>query len=239
MQRKKSFKRYVTTALAAVGFFAVTASAHALSLRVIDGSTTIATVDDGGAGDINPLAGAVTYFGTFGAATMNINTGSSKPLIGSAGAPEMHLDGYLVSNSPISLTLMLSDTGFTGSIGDFFAQLGGAFSNASSNITYSIYRDLSDTLFGTDPASLVCSIGPLTLSPFAGTCGNTLNLASPYSITLVATLNHDEGEGNNSSFNALVRDDARVPEPAAIILIGLGLIAVAKISRRKEVQATL
>jgi len=240
MQRKKSFKKYIGSALAAIGFFAVTATAHAtLSLQILDGNTIVATVADGSGLDQNPAAGSITYLGFLNAGTMNVDTGVSKPFIGSPTAPEMHLDGLLVSTGNISLTLMLSDTDFTGSIGQFFGSLGGIFSQPQlSNITYSIYRDLTNALFNTDPANLVCSIGPLTgNSSFAGDCTNTLNLASPYSITMVATLNQT-GEGTNSSFNAIVKDDVRVPEPAAIILVGLGLIAVAKISRRKEVQAT-
>jgi hypothetical protein len=65
-----------------------------------------------------------------------------------------------------------------------------------------------------------------------------VNLSTPYSITLVATLNHT-GAGN-SSFNAIARDDAPVPEPSAMFLIGIGMIGVAAWSKRKtmaEVKA--
>jgi hypothetical protein len=238
------FKNRLTTIIgatfAAASLFAVTSAAQAnLSLRVIDGVTTIATITDGGAGDLNPLSGAVTFIGSFGAAITNIDSGLSKPIIGSITAPELHLDGLLASSGAISLTLMLSDTEFSGSLGDFFASIGGVLGGGlGSNITYSVYRDLTNTLFGTGAGTLVCSVGPLTASPFGGNCANTLGLDSNYSITLVAALNH-AGEGH-SSFNAVAKDDVPVPEPSAMILISIGMIGVAAWSKRKtmaEVKA--
>jgi hypothetical protein len=236
---KKRLRTMIGTTLAAAGLFAITSTARAtLSLKLSNGITS-ATINDGDAGDSNILSGVITYVGLFGGAIANVDTGISKPIIGSITTPQLHLDGVLVSSGPISLTLMLSDTDFSGSVGDFFASIGGILGGGlGSNITYSVYRDLSNTLFNTDAANLVCSIGPLTLSPLAGNCANTLGLDSDYSITLVATLNHT-GEGH-SSFNAVVKDDARVPEPSAMILVGLGLIGIAAWSKRKimaEVKA--
>src|SRR4051794_24174539 len=101
---KKHLTTMIGTMLAAAGLFAITSTAHAtLSLRVIDGVTTIVTIDDGGLADLNPVSGAVTYIGSFGAATTNIDSGLSKPLIGSATAPQLHLDGVLTSSSSMSL----------------------------------------------------------------------------------------------------------------------------------------
>lgn len=233
LKLNKRFKTIIGATVAAAGLFAVTSTAQAtLSLRVIDGTTTIATINDGGVGDLNPTLGAVTYVGSFGAAITNVDSGLSKPIIGSVTAPELHLDGVLASSGAISLTLMLSDTDFSGSLADFYASIGGVLDGGlGSDITYSIYRDLSNTLFGIGAANLVCSVGPLTGNPFGGNCANTLGVDSAYSITMVAALNH-AGAGH-SSFNAITGDNASVPEPSAMILAGIGLIGLAAWSKRK------
>ena len=226
---KKSLRTIIGATFAAASLFAVTSTAQAtLSLKV-NGTQ----IDDGDLSDSNPAAGAITYIGFLGAGTMTVDTGISKPFIGSAADPQLHLDGLLTSIGPMSLTLMLSDTNFSGSIGTFFASIGGILNGGlGSDITYSVYRDLTNTLFGTGAGTLVCSTGTLTSSPISGSCSNSVTLGSPYSITLVATLNHT-GEGN-SSFNAVARDDAQVPEPSVMILFGLALIGVAAFSRRKS-----
>lgn len=225
----KKFRTVTVAALAAVSLFAMATTAQATLSLKINGTQ----VDDGSASDSNPAAGAITYIGFLGLGTMTVDTGVSKPNIGSAAAPELHLDGLLTSIGPMSLTLMLSDTDFSGTLGDFFATIGGILNGgAGSNITYSVYRDLNNTLFGTGAGTLVCTVGTLTTSPINGACSDTATLDSAYSITLVATLNHT-GVGH-SSFNAIAKDDARVPEPSAMILFGMGLIGLAAWRRRQE-----
>lgn len=225
---RKKLTTVFSTTIAAASLFAITSTAQATLALKVNGTQ----INDGGAGDLNPVTGAITHISINPiAGTLSIESGLSKPLIGSASEPELHLDGVLTSFGATSLTLMLSDTDFSGSLGDFFATLGGAFSNPSqSNITYSLYRDLSNALFGM--SELVCSIGPLSgAASFGGNCSNTLALDPAYSITLVATLNHQGAA--HSSFNAIAKDDARVPEPSAMILFVMGLVGLAARRRRQ------
>src|SRR5262245_17805634 len=59
------------------------AYADGFRLRLEDFSTGSGVViTDNGVGDINPLAGAVTYSGSINGFLVNVTTGISKPLIG-------------------------------------------------------------------------------------------------------------------------------------------------------------
>jgi hypothetical protein len=71
---------------------AATASAGPLYIRLDAGGGNFFEVFDGGAGDINPVEGAVTFSGSVGAFLINVTTGLSAPLIGGSQNAEIDLN---------------------------------------------------------------------------------------------------------------------------------------------------
>jgi len=232
MERKQlQSVKIILGMLALVFSLAVASPARAiLTLYVSDGSApNTFTIADGGAGDLSSQSGSVVYSNIFGNVILNVDTGISKPVIGSILAPELHLDSILATTGPVTLTLRLSDTDFSGAgFATFLAGLGGVLSAPSgSTVTMSAYMDLANNLFGT--GTLLCSTGPLSGTPsFAANCGaNNIAVDDQYSVTLEAIVNLT-GVGN-ASLNAIVKD---APEPSSMILLGLGLLGMAVWARR-------
>jgi hypothetical protein len=203
-----------------------------LTLQVTDGGPNNVIVTDGGAGDGAAQTGAITYTNTFGSLIFNVESGLSKPLIGSVLAPEIHLDTIFANGAPINLTIRLSDTDFSGpGILPFIGSIGGITSTPSGTIvTLSVYRDLANALFGTGIGNLICTTGPLTGSfSFGSTCGSNVSVDDAYSVTIEATI--QQLSAGNMSFNAIVKD---VPEASAMFLLGIGLIGFAGWARMKS-----
>ena len=102
------------------GIQSVHAQLGTAAIRLNDGST-ILDIIDGDSNDSNTAVGVVTYNGDFGVFDINVTTGITKPILGSATSPELDLNQVTVTcvwdlgctgSSTYTLTTMFSDTGF-------------------------------------------------------------------------------------------------------------------------------
>jgi len=197
-------------------------AAAVLTLRDLVTSTTVTVIDDGAGDVLNTTPGAITFAGSVGSNWwINVSTGLTKPVSGSATAPSMDLNSTDVSKGAGQLEITLSDDGFLNpSLGEIGLSLyfGGT---AIGDISYEAFVNATslDVLSFSNPSL------PSTYA-FSGTGYGSASAGSPYSLSQIVTITHF-GAGA-SSFDA-----ALVPEPGTMVLLGSGLIGLAGWSRKK------
>ena len=191
---------------------------------------------DNGAGDTIGAAGAAsTSLSAFGYSLV-VNTSQSKPIIGSATAPQLDLNFAATTNDSLahSIFLFVSDTDFL--TGGFDAlTIGGTNSGGSGTVTGRAWGGSNNTALSFSPANLLGLIGPETGASFAGSTNGSFNpAANPFSLTIGAAINRSTAGTSTGDLNFSV---AAVPEPStwAMMLVGFGGIGFAM--RRKKTPA--
>lgn len=217
----------VVRALAAIGFAAflgVTTPASAtVTVSVFDG-ITLATCADGAACDVNPVGGIVTFVYVVGSWAGSVATGAS-----TSPVPLIDLHGFATSTGAGSLSLFVSDIDFTlgptASLRNFIGGIGGTQPASGASISYSMWADDANALFGT--IDLIDS-GAKAGTPFSDVLAGTGTTADTFSMTLGVVVTH-----NATGFSSFDFEGSAAPEPGTLLLVGAGLLGFVGLGRRK------
>ncbi len=171
------------------------------------------------------------FNGPLGDWTINVTTGLSKPALGDALTPILDLNSLnMTSSGPAgTITLEFTETGF-GSQPNA-AHVGTAIGGTTTgNVTFRSFFDAANQAFGQGTELTNSSYtGPV----FSGTGWNSLEASDPFSLTLLVAITHDGRPWQLTSFDATVQ----VPEPASLLLVGTGLLAMALFLARRRLWA--
>jgi hypothetical protein len=191
--------------------------------------TDFVIVQDNGAGDASPTTGAILASAALNGYTFLINTSQSKPLIGSATAPQLDLNFTVTSgSSPTgSIFMFASDTGFTNG-GPFLMTIGGTNSGGSGSVIGQSFGGNSNTQL--DTSHLLGTFGPFTGASYSGaTSGTIVPTANPFSLTLEAAITRTTAGTTTGDLNI-----SAVPEPSTWAMMILGFIGVGFMAYRRK-----
>lgn len=219
----KTLLKPTLAALTAVAF-SVTSYAYP-TLTISDGTTTVVVNDNsaGGPGtlddDVNAAAGAVTFIGAVGVFTINVDTGLTKPVIGSTTDPHMDLNFVTSATGAGTLTLTFEDNNFS-YIGGLLDQIGGTLSGPAGSTVSDVILKNGNT---------VTSLGPFAPGAYSGSTSAGISLVPGDVLALQVVINMT-GPGTASG------DKEGIPVPdggTTLLLLGAALSGLGLINSRK------
>jgi len=200
------------------------------TFRISDGVNSV-VVTDNGAGDSNSAAGQVTWIGSLGNWTLNVDTATTFPALGTLASPVLDLGFNAISNGAGgSLLIEFSADGFGPTTGTTYTATGGTVMGAGT-VGFSTFGGNSNTLF--DSTNGLSSVGPFAGPAFSNSLiGSMLSEQGPYSLTEAVRIN---SAGASSITGDASYSVASVPDSGtSVMLLGVGLLALGAFSSIKR-----
>ena len=190
-------------------------------------------VQDNGAGDTIGALGGINFSTSAFGYSLLVNTSQSKPLIGSAAAPQLDLTYSATTSAAAAANVFLyaSDTDFT-SGGSFLLGLGGTNSGGSGTETGRAWGGTGNTSLQFSAANLMGAVGPLSGAAYSGTTAGSFSpVANPYSLTIGVAISRASAGTSTGDLNLQV---AAIPEPETYALMLAGLGAIGFVAKRRK-----
>lgn len=236
-----NFRQICGAGALALAIVALVPTARAdMALKLSSGGI-VSEVHDNLTGDIDPRSGILVFSGTVGSWTVNVSTATSSPpytedgsLYGGLSSPLPHLDlnsfDNKASNSEAStLQILFSINGLLIPTTGMEMRIGGT-AGRGATLAYNAYFD-KDTNKLFEKATQIGSLGPYS-GAFSGTAvGSGPSGATLYSLTEEITIAATVAGSSNTSFDAELQ---ALPEPASILLLGISVIALSTVLRKKS-----
>jgi hypothetical protein len=230
----RSIDKVMSMAIAGVLFCGLQAANATPILTVSDGTTTKIIVDQGPGDRLDDPTeiGQVLFSGPVGNWAFNVDTGVTKPALGSADSASMDLTiRHLKVSAAGTLTISWYDDGFT-ALGDMVAMIDGNQTIGSGvTITYKTYY--GDATHVLDPSVISASDMLITSSPtmtsiqFTDYENGVLGSLTPYSLKQVITITTTKAWSQNDVMSAdatltKVPDGGVTAMLLGIVLVGMG-----------------
>lgn len=226
-------KTPLLAALVAAGAMIGASVAHAVPTITISSPGDIdIVVGDGGIGDDDGVAdGKIEFSESISSFNFVGSTAFTKPFLGT-DALQIDTAFTAVSLGAGDVTITFSETDFdvTGSP-TFISTIGGTTEGA---VTYTTFVDDSNAINGmaTQVGDVTPLVGPL--GNFSGADTGTATVSTPFSMTQVINISHTgTGITDITTGNA----NLRVPVPATLGLLGVGLLGLGWLGRRRTASA--
>ncbi|SRR6266480_4511988 len=231
-------------AMVATFSLTLTTGAHALLvLRFSDGIGAATTVNDNGPGDFNPTTGIILAAPADGVFFSLVQIATS-----SSPTPLLNFTSFNNASGTGTLTIELTDTNFAlgataATLISTFTLPGSIFPSTATSVTATQCADLANTPFACTPAATVNHgpFGPTTGSDITSVKTVSYTSTDPFAITERVVLGFTAPGASDFNFSSRVNQNLTlaVPQPSALLLLGLGLtglwaIPVLRASRRGE-----